>query len=673
VEKPFSAYRGDGPYVFVCYAHEDSEAVFREIAWLNDYGVNVWYDEGISPGHEWSDELARAIQGCTKVFYVVTPSSVASEHCRRELNFAQEEGREVVAIHLEATEVPAGLRLVLNNRQAILKHELTEEEFHKRLIRVVQGQGGDSPAAPPTSTTPEAKPRSSRALLVGAIALILVAAAAWWLFARESAPEYDEPASVAETPAPAPDVLPNSIAVLPFESLSPDPNNAFFAAGIHEEILSQLSRIKDISVIARSSVMQYAGQSKPISEIARELRVEKVMEGSVRYAGDRVRIAAQLIDPETGTQLWSRVFEENLEDIFGIQLAIATQIANALQADLSIGEQQVLAARTTQSPEAYARYLYAMSRMGNFSAMGPIHTALEQAIEIDPEFAPAYAFNAWIYGLEGFFPQFNVASYGPESVRKSLELAVEYAERALELDPDQAFAHLQLGALNLSREHLDRALELTPNDYRVLSSVGSLRIQFWEELDGIELIARSVEVNPADAANVWFFRNNLFLIQRWTEAVRQAKNVTQIAPEAAFGHAHLAKVSAIAGDADLARDSASIAESLDPDPFTARDIARAYGLIGDREGAIRVFETAMDQGGGITEDPYWQYEMHVAIGDLDSAMEFLDEMIEGGFPPRGINDLARWSDHPIFDEVRDHPRFSALVERARQIDIRPSD
>jgi hypothetical protein len=88
VEKPFSAYRGDGPYVFVCYAHEDSEAVFREIAWLNDYGVNVWYDEGISPGHEWSDELARAIQGCTKVFYFVTPNSVASEHCRRELNFA---------------------------------------------------------------------------------------------------------------------------------------------------------------------------------------------------------------------------------------------------------------------------------------------------------------------------------------------------------------------------------------------------------------------------------------------------------------------------------------------------------------------------------------------------------------------------------------------------------
>jgi adenylate cyclase len=579
----------------------------------------------------------------------------------------------VVQTHLHATGVPAGLRLVLNNRQAILKHELAEEEFHKRLIRVAQGQGGDSPAAPPTSTTPEAKPRSSQALLVGAVALIVVAAAAWWLFTREAAPESDQPISVTEVPAPAPDVLPNSIAVLPFESLSPDPSNAYFAAGIHEEILSQLSRIRDISVIARSSVMQYAGQSKPISEIARELRVGKVMEGSVRYAGDRVRISAQLIDPETGTQLWSRVFEENLEDIFGIQLAIATQIADALQADFSIGEQQVLAARTTQSPEAYARYLYAMSRMGNFAAMGPIHTALEQAIEIDPEFAPAYAFNAWIYGLESFFPQFNVTSYDAESVTNNLELAVQYAERALELDPDQAFAQLSLGVINESREHLDRALELNPNDYRILSSVGSSRVGFLEELDGIELIARSVEVNPADAANVWFYSNNLFYIERWDEALQQARNVTQIAPEAAFGHALQAKVSAIAGNLDLAKASAEIAESLDPDPFTAVDVARAYGLIDERQAAGRVFRSAMDSGGSITEDPYWQYEMHVAIGDVDSAMDYLDNVVEGGFPPRGITDLARWSDHPIFDEVREHPRFSELVERARQINNRPNN
>ena len=104
---PFSTYKGDGPFVFVCYANEDSDAVFREIAWLNDYGVNVWYDEGIGPGPEWREELASAIPGCTRMLFFVTPRSVVSEHCRRELNFAQEEIREVVAVHLEPTDMPA--------------------------------------------------------------------------------------------------------------------------------------------------------------------------------------------------------------------------------------------------------------------------------------------------------------------------------------------------------------------------------------------------------------------------------------------------------------------------------------------------------------------------------------------------------------------------------------
>ena len=138
MEKPFAAYKGDLPYIFVCYAHEDSDAVYPEIAWLHDRGVNIWYDEGISPGLEWTEALASAIQGSTKVLFFVTPNSVIREHCRRELNFAQEEDHDVVAVHLVDTEVPPGLRLSLNNRQAILRHELSEELYRKELMEVAQ-------------------------------------------------------------------------------------------------------------------------------------------------------------------------------------------------------------------------------------------------------------------------------------------------------------------------------------------------------------------------------------------------------------------------------------------------------------------------------------------------------------------------------------------------------
>ena len=146
--------------------------------------------------------------------------------------------------------------------------------------------------------------------------------------------------------------LPNSIAVLPLDNLSPDPERAYFAAGIHEEILNKLSRLQNLAVIARNSVVQYEGSDKTIPEIADELNVEMVMRGSVRYADDQVRVTAQLIDGETDLPVW--VYEDggDLADIFGIQAEIAMNIANSLQADYSIAEQEGIEAAPTDSPEA---------------------------------------------------------------------------------------------------------------------------------------------------------------------------------------------------------------------------------------------------------------------------------------------------------------------------------
>ena len=140
MDQPFPAYEGDEPYVFVSYSHEDESAVYKEIRWLQDQRVNVWYDEGISPGSEWSDALAQAIEGCTHFVYFLTPGSVASENCRRELIFAQEEHRQVLAVYLEETEVPSGLRLSLDNRQAILKYKLSDDAYQLALIQAVGAQ-----------------------------------------------------------------------------------------------------------------------------------------------------------------------------------------------------------------------------------------------------------------------------------------------------------------------------------------------------------------------------------------------------------------------------------------------------------------------------------------------------------------------------------------------------
>ena len=172
------------------------------------------------------------------------------------------------------------------------------------------------------------------------------------------------PAAAAVTAAAASTrrILANSVAVLPFENLSPNADDAYFAAGIHEEVLNYLAKIRDLNVIARTSVRQYAGSDKPISQIARELGVGAVLEGSVRYAGQRVRIAAQLIEAETEKHLWSEIYERDLLDVFAIQADVAIKIAEALQAKLSDADEASLESLPkTHSTEAHSLYLAAQA------------------------------------------------------------------------------------------------------------------------------------------------------------------------------------------------------------------------------------------------------------------------------------------------------------------------
>ena len=149
--------------------------------------------------------------------------------------------------------------------------------------------------------------------------------------------------------------------MLPLDNLSPNPDDAYFSAGIHEEIITRLAKIKDLNVIARTSVMQYAGAARPIAEIAAELRVGAIMEGSVRYAGDKVRVTGQLIDANDGTHLWTEVYDRNLADIFAIQTDIAMCIADALKAELAPSERESIGRMPTSSQDAYALYLQAMA------------------------------------------------------------------------------------------------------------------------------------------------------------------------------------------------------------------------------------------------------------------------------------------------------------------------
>ncbi|HJN53348.1 MAG: TIR domain-containing protein [Pseudomonadales bacterium] len=264
MERPFPAYAGDDPYIFVSYSHEDSDVVFPEIQWLKDQDCNIWYDEGIVPGAEWTDELGKAIEEADRFLFFVTPNSVASQYCRDELSFALNHRKKTLIVYLAKTELPTGLELSIGSRQAILKYELREQDYRDKLLASIAGDIQVDTVAPVLN-----EKRSSIAAVLG-IAL-LVSIGGWFLYigiGPESAIEEsltDRELSANDPTAPVTPGLGQDqrpgIAVLPFLNMSDDPSNEYFSDGISEEILNALVKTNQLPVIARTSSFQFRGQS----------------------------------------------------------------------------------------------------------------------------------------------------------------------------------------------------------------------------------------------------------------------------------------------------------------------------------------------------------------------------------------------------------------------------
>jgi len=374
-------------------------------------------------------------------------------------------------------------------------------------------------------------------------------------------------------------VLPNSVAVLPLENLSPDPNNAYFAAGIHEAILNELAKISAMNVIARTSMLQYADRTTPIAEIARELNVETFMEGSVQYAGDRVRITAQLIDPETNAHLWSEDYDRDFVDVFAIQSDIAMNIANALEAEFSLAEQENIEQVPTGSPEAYAYFLQSVTAPNRTSRIA----FLDQAIGIDSNFALAYARKAYL--LSTLLGQANSAASPDEAA--GLESSIrDSAGRALELDPTLGIAQAAI-AVPLyvmtwrgveAEQAFERAYELSPNDVSVLASYGRFKRHRGEFDEATRLLRRAVVLDPNNLASIGQLAINYRVSGNWDAAAdlyADLQSRGRVGPATLVG---LASVEAARGNHEEAVRQLEIAERLEPGPFRLGQMAEAYAL-----------------------------------------------------------------------------------------------
>ncbi len=307
-----------------------------------------------------------------------------------------------------------------------------------------------------------------------------------------------------------------SIAVLPFENLSSDKENAYFADGIQDDILTNLAKIRDLKVISRTSVMGYRGNPPNAREIGKALGVGAVLEGSVRREGNRVRLNVQLIDTETDQHLWAEDYDRDLTDVFAIQTDLAQKIAQELKAQLSPSEREQITRQPTENGEAYLAFVQANSWHSSLEEVSKLKEAeqlYQRAIELDPKFSLALAnlsiLESWIYH-----------TFEPTGVRR--ELARSYAQRALDLQPDSPEAHLALGFsfyygdrdYNAALKELAIAERAMPNESQISLVIGAIQRRQGRWAESTANLEKAASLSPNDtwvllnlAYNYWMVRD----------------------------------------------------------------------------------------------------------------------------------------------------------------------
>ena len=452
-----------------------------------------------------------------------------------------------------------------------------------------------------------------------------------------------------------------SLAVLPLENLSGDASQNYFADGMTDELITDLSQISALRVISRTSVMVYKGARKPLPQIARELDVDAVVEGSVLRSGNQVRITAQLIDGSTDKHLWSQSYEGELRDTLALQNKVASAIADQIRINLTPREQAALKNVKVVNPEAYESYLKGRYFWNKRTADG-LKAALayfKQAIEEDPEYAQAYSGLADTYALLGDW------QYAVMTPKEAFPKAKAAAIKAVELDNTLGEAHNSLAFVldgfdwdfNSAGKEFRRAIELNPGYATAhhwyawhLSLLGRFDEAIAEMKKAESLDPLSLIIN-ADLAEL------LGLAHSYDESIRQSRKTIEMDPNFALAHNQLAQVYLQEHMYDEAVAELKKAVELSgSSPTCIANLARAYAASGKRSEAVKLLDDLKKRSSTGYSYASEIAMIYASLGDTDQAMNWLEKCYEERFNP-GV--LLR----PGFDSLRSDLRFQSLVHR----------
>ena len=455
----------------------------------------------------------------------------------------------------------------------------------------------------------------------------------------------------------------NRLAVLPFVNMSADPENEFFSDGITEELLNALTKVDGLQVTSRTSAFAFKGKNHDIRDIGIQLNVDKVLEGSVRKAGNRVRITSQLINAADGYHIWSDTYDRDLTDIFEVQDEISGIIANKLRENLSLNQHQHLFKTPTENIEAYTFYLKAL-HFWNKMTPGDARKCIEnceKAIDLEEKYAQPYALTAWAHAFLG--------ASGQMLPNQAFAIVHKYADKALALNPDIAESHIAKASAYLfydwkwemAFEELQKAVKLNPGISDSYELLGFYHIIKGEKEKALALLEEAARRDPLSPIILQALGNNYIFSERYDDAITQANKLLEVHPKMRTTIEMKGWAYGMKGDWETALGLFEEVHRLTNHPLKGlMGLGVAYGRLGMKEKALEIITKLEQRQREETESVIDADLASVWYGleNLDKTFYHINRCIDQRMGP-----VSYFLEYPAFEELKKDPRYYELKKR----------
>jgi len=659
--------------VFVSYASRDKAVADTIVATLEHAGITCWIaPRDVMAGTFYADAIVHAIDSATSLVLILSKDGARSHHVLRELERAASKRRPVITLKVDMEPLPAAFEYFLNTSQWIdASGDHPERQFPK-LIEAIRGVRGDAPCIVKSPKSIDSPTYLIRNALAGALAIVIATGIAYVLVDKpwdRNDRAHPQPVSSNPTlpapPHPPPPPFapsPHSIAVLPFVNMSGDPKQEYFSDGVTEELLNSLSRLSELQVVARTSSFSFKGQNVGVFTIAHTLNVGAILEGSVRRAGNTVRITVQLIDAVTGFHVWSQTYDRRLTDILKVQTDVATAVAQQLEVKLSDTKTDKIDQGGTRSPRAYDAYLRGMQILTSWDKgeadLRSSLAAFDRAISLDPHYAAAHAQRARALDYLSIFiarpaNRAEVRAQAREAAERAVALAPEYGEARIELAQVLAYAQLDFRA---AVPEFERAHVLAPGSARVQAAFAGFASNLGH-VDQAERAARdALRLDPQNPNTHVVLASVLRDERRYGEALLGFQDAKALSPNSRYVEANITDVLLASGRFERARQVCELPSTpLDQDDRHIC-LAVAYHALGRQADAQRELEACQALDGDSSALTY--AGVFAQWGDTPSAVQW---MLKGERLRDPMFQLLKvwWQ----LDPIRNDPQFKALLAR----------